>query len=166
MMTKIGCFLNSARQMIGPGQIIFQHDGAPAHNGRGNAAFWDELEDDFIVETQPPQSPDLNKNDLCVFASLQARADILKGAHQSKDALMDAVMTAYNEYDMDCLERVDALLFTIYRLVLDNGGSNQFEIPHTGIRNRQKNGENVTDYSIPEGLVQKARDELARLRAL
>eukprot|EP00600_Ochromonadales_sp_CCMP1393_P003869 CAMPEP_0174994192 /NCGR_PEP_ID=MMETSP0004_2-20121128/23492_1 /TAXON_ID=420556 /ORGANISM="Ochromonas sp., Strain CCMP1393" /LENGTH=63 /DNA_ID=CAMNT_0016248387 /DNA_START=118 /DNA_END=306 /DNA_ORIENTATION=+ len=55
--------------------ITIQHDGAKPHTDKGNpellmqAGIQDGWKIQFLV--QPPQSPDLNKLDLSLFASLQ-----------------------------------------------------------------------------------------------
>ena len=45
--------------------------------------------------------------------------------------------------------RVHALQFEVYREILRNDGGNQFKMPHSGIRTRQKNGEEICDLSVP-----------------
>jgi hypothetical protein len=56
-------------------EIRIRHDGAPGHTGHGNEQFLFQAGQadgwNIIYETQPSQSPDLNKNDLCFFNSLQ-----------------------------------------------------------------------------------------------
>ena len=40
---------------------------------------------------------------------------------------------AYREYDIDQLARVHALTYVVYREILQNMGSNQYDMPHTRI---------------------------------
>ena len=60
-------------------EIIVQHDGASPHASNGNESELNAkgLEEGWSIrfETQPAQSPDLNKNDLCLFSSLQSQAN-------------------------------------------------------------------------------------------
>lgn len=143
-------------------ETIIQHDGASGHEGKGNYELLHEAGQHNPIapikwETQSAQSPDVNKNDHCFFASLQAKADKLKLASKSKEVLMDAVTQAYAEYPAEALVRVDALQFEIYRCILKCDGSNQYDLPHSGIRKRQNEGSMVPDYTVPPGLVNKAR---------
>lgn len=148
-------------------KIIIQHDGAKAHSGFDNAAKLNEYAaaDGWNMEfvTQPAQSPDLNKNDLAFFYSLQQKAKQLKGDSKSTRDLMNAVLKAYQEYDADQLLRIEALQLEIYRCILRNSGGNDFPMPHSGIRKRQKNGLEVVDRRIHTDLVESARLEILRL---
>lgn len=58
--------------------VVIQHDGATLQNGKGNFKKLNEFGKldgwNIEFETQPPQSPDLNKCDLCFFHSLQRAA--------------------------------------------------------------------------------------------
>lgn len=64
-------------------EVILQHNGAKPHTAaaENTRVFNNYIDADgwvFKWVVQPPQSPDLNKNDLCFFASLQRRAEQLK----------------------------------------------------------------------------------------
>jgi hypothetical protein len=148
---------------------VIQHDGAPGHEGKGNDVLLTEAGaamagQPIIFDTQPAQSPDFNKCDLSLFASLQAATDQLKMASQSKEVLMDSVTQAYNDYPTETLVRIHALQFEIYRSVMMNQGGNQFYTPHSGIRARQNRGAEVADYSVPAGLVEQARATVLALQ--
>jgi hypothetical protein len=92
--------------------IIVQQDGAKPHTGKNNV----ELLNEFgcrggwkiSFETQPPQSPDLNKLDLCFFHSLQTQAEALKDAENSleDDMIVDRVTQVYTDYSTEQLSRV------------------------------------------------------------
>ena len=151
------------------GETIVQHDGAAGHEGKGTLDFLSAAGEEvpgapIRYDKQSAQSPDCNKNDLCFFNSLQAAADKVKMSSKSKEVLMDSVVQAYEQYPVESLVRVDALQFKIYRCILRNDGGNQYTLPHSGIRTRQNKGEDVPDYSIPEGLVQKARATVLELQ--
>ena len=57
-------------------------------------------QDGWVIEvhTQPAQFPDMNKNDLCFFCSLQQNANVLKGTSKKVEDLIAAVKQAY--YDI------------------------------------------------------------------
>ena len=55
------------------------------------------------------------------------------------------------------LERVHACLFTVYRQILENNGSNQYDMPHEGTRKRQRDGSNVRDLTVTRELVRAGR---------
>jgi len=141
--------------------IIIQQDGAKPHNGRGNlqALAQAGLRDGWkiIFETQPAQSPDLNKNDLCFFYSLQQQSDVLRANSESLTDMLESVQTAYVNYSTDQLQRVDAIQYEVYRKILEAGGSNQFDMPHSGIRKRQNEGAPVTDRHCRRKLVEDAK---------
>lgn len=126
-------------------RLTIQHDGAPAHNGKGNQAFWPVMlkekypTRDIIIITQPAQSPDLNINDLGFFNSLQSLAD--KTDADSLSDLLDAVEECYWEYDPETLERVWQAQFNTYNCILKARGGNNFKQPHTGVSKRQRRGQ-------------------------
>ena len=82
MMTKVGGVISSIKQKMSHLKnvnIIIQQDGAKPHTGCNNVdllnAFGKRGGWNITFQTQPPQSPDLNKLDLCFFHSLQSQAD-------------------------------------------------------------------------------------------
>jgi hypothetical protein len=151
-------------------EIIIQQDGAKPHVKK---SIQDELDMackeggwHISIVTQPPQSPDMNKNDLAFFYSLQCQVNKLKGKSKDTKILYSCVKKAFEEYDKDTLERLEGIQMEIYRCILDDDGGNDYQIPHSGIRVRQKNGQDVPDYSVPTELYQKAQAAVLRLRAL
>lgn len=141
--------------------IIIQQDGAKPHTGSNNVMRMNNFANgrgwNISVITQPAQSPDLNKLDLCFFHSLQKQSEHFKAGAETLEELFTSVKTAYLNYSMEQLERVDALLFVAYREILENLGGNQYDVPHTGIRKRQKNGEVVADLTVSVQVVRSAR---------
>lgn len=148
--------------------ITVQQDGAKPHTGLGSPQKLEEAanaEEGWIIKfkTQPAQSPDLNKNDLCFFASLQKDAANLKYGRELRD-IFRAVKDAYTNYEVDKLVRVEGILMQAMREILKDGGGNQYVMPHTGIRNRQSEDPNTAvDYTIPEDVIKHAKDELELL---
>ena len=142
-------------------KVIIQHDGAKPHNGKGNLEKLTEYGQldgwNIHIETQPPQSPDLNKCDLCFFHSLQREANHLKANGKTREKLLKAVVKAYDDYDSIKLERVEGLQHEIYRKILIDEGGNQFDMPHSGVRQRQKNNEDPCDRIVPEDVYNNAQ---------
>ena len=103
-------------------RVVFQHDGAKAHNGKGNLAALNIAgkEDGWDIEvvTQPAQSPDLNKLDLCLFHGLQRSTNKIKANNPGKENMINAVLQAYEEYDVATIERVEGLQHEVYRCIL------------------------------------------------
>jgi hypothetical protein len=132
--------------------IIIQQDGAKPHTGHHNVALIDEAGhlDGWKISmvTQPPQSPDLNKLDLCFFWSLQKRADKLKWNAKTVDALVAAVQQAFTDYDAETLERCHGCLIADYMEVLKCKGGNDFRTPHSGVRKRQTDRKDVAALEI------------------
>lgn len=124
--------------------LVYQHDGATPHTGKGNDAYWPEMlarkypDRSIKVVTQPAQSPDLNTLDLGFFNSLAHLADDTDP--ESLSELLDAVEQCYWEYDVDTLERVWQAQFNVYNCILEHRGDNDFKLPHTGVSKRQRAG--------------------------
>ena len=92
------------------------------------------------------------------FYSLQQAATKRKGASKSLEDLVSAVTRAYREYDVDQLARVHALTYVVYREIQENLGSNQYDMPHTGIRVRQTSN----DRTVGNDVVRAAREFVSR----
>ena len=146
-------------------KIVIQHDGAKPHVGCGNLVALNAAGAPYGISfvTQPPNSPDLNWCDLAFFYSLQCDTNELKGITCDLGKLRDCVLQAFDEYSSDRLERVDALQYEIYRQIIEDDGGNDFPMPHSGIRNRQRNGEVVADRSVPTELYQRMCDTISEL---
>jgi hypothetical protein len=132
-------------------KIIVQHDGAKPHTAAttvaalqraGHTDGWDI---DFV--TQPAQSPDLNKCDLCFFYSLQTRSAELRTDCRKLEDMVQAVKKAYQDYSQEQLLRVHALQFLVFRIILGIQGGNQYSMPHTRLGSRQAAGEDIIDLS-------------------
>jgi len=121
-------------------KIIIQQDGASPHVGRGNLDFFYEEGHkngwDINVVTQPPQSPDLNVNDLGFFRSLKCRVEHLKNGANSIEELFQAIIDAWDEYDAVTLDNIWGHQYDCYREIIRCLGDNVYEALHTGVRNR------------------------------
>ena len=82
-------------------EVVVRRDGAPGHNGKRNLEPLKEAGLKYgrhiVMSTQPPQSPDCNKNDLSFFNSLQHRADELKEGGKTLKGLINRVTRAYSQ---------------------------------------------------------------------
>ena len=169
-MTKEGGVLDILHRKCGDwmDEMIIQQDNATPHWGKGVDAAIRAAGEllNILFKDQSSQSPDSNKLDLCLFNSLQKESDHIRANGKTIPLLIESVKTAWIDYDSNLLVRAEALSLEICRQVLDHGGCNQYKLPHSGINKRQRNGENVCDYTISATLVNKARNELDRLRLL
>jgi hypothetical protein len=68
------------------------------------------------------------------------------------------ITKAYRDYDVNQLTRVHALIYVVYRCILENDGHNQYDMPHTGIRNRQNNGTTVEDRTVDGEVLRRAKE--------
>jgi hypothetical protein len=71
--------------------------------------------------------------------------------------MINRITKAFRDYDIDQLARVHALIYVVYRCILENDGHNQYDMPHTGIKVRQQNGKTVEDRTVDGELVRRAR---------
>ena len=76
--------------------------------------------------------------------------------------MVSAVTRAYRECDVDQLARVHALTYVVYREILENLGSHQYDKPHTGIRVRQTSGQSLDDRTVSTEVVRAAREFIRR----
>ena len=148
-------------------RVVVQHDNAKPHTGKGNREKLRSVgeQQNITFEEQPPQSPDFNFNDLAFFYSLQCDTNELKGENCDLFKLKESVLQAYRDYPQDKLERIEAIQHEIYRQVIEHDGGNDFPMPHSGIRNRQRNEGEVVDRSVPTELYQRMIATIQKLRA-
>jgi hypothetical protein len=169
MWTREGGGLDQIRALNLPEgtKVVVQHDGAKPHTGKGTEDKLNEAGKAYNVTfvRQPAQSPDFNLNDLAFFYSLQCDTNELKGAECDLFKLKECVHEAFENYPMDKLERIHALLYEIYRLVIQHDGGNDFPMPHSHIRERQGKGEDAADPYVSVELNQYLEETLLRLEA-
>ena len=151
-------------------EIVLQMDNATAHVAKGvipaieAAAVERGLR--LRIKCQPPQSPELNINDLEFLASLQSQAIELKARCRNTDELVENVQLAFKNYTAEKLERGWAMQYVAYREVLKQNGNNDYRtpFPHTGIRKRQQKDRATTeDRKVDRELVERAREAYARM---
>ena len=102
--------------------LFYQHDGASPHTARANCNGAKKFKIEVI--TQPPQSPDLNVNDLAFFSSLQSDCELV--AKETAIELKEAVEIASRNTQPTEWQKSG-----IVSLRLSRGSWNQRETTHT-----------------------------------
>jgi len=124
--------------------IRMQQDGPNSHIDPEDEEFNDSLKEmnlhnKVVLYTQPPNSPDLNINDLGFFAALNAwyrrfsprnESDIIKFVEQS-----------YAEYPKERINKIWLTLMTCMNRIIDLHGDNHYKIPHIGKDKLQRLGQ-------------------------
>ena len=134
--------LHDKGKSIGVEHWFVQQDGAKPHIQKINIpcivakGHSDGLNVDVI--TQPAQSPDIIVLDLCFLHSLQRAALHIKYSTTSVEEFVAQVEQAFRDYLIEKLVRCCALQLVAYRQILMDMGGNQYHMPHTGIRSKQK----------------------------
>ena len=80
----------------------------------------------FTIEVvvQPPQSPDLNVNDLAFFSSLQTDTELV--AKENVFDMSAAVVKGWEEYPSERMESVWRLLYTSHKGIVEDDGGNAY----------------------------------------
>jgi len=155
--------------------IVFNLDSATPHTGDNNIARLNAIGAALPIpiqfRLQPPQSPEFNLLDLSIWYSLAKKAEYIVGNHRNIDDIIANVTAAYNDYSNDTLLRMYALYYVVMREVLKAHGSNNFKIPHTGIRARQLNAllpteDRMVEPDVYANAVASLADMRARAQAL
>ncbi|XP_074317958.1 uncharacterized protein LOC141654740 [Silene latifolia] len=113
--------------------IYIQQDNARPHIKNNDPEFMAVANSEgFNIQLifQPPNSPDLNVNDLGYFRALQSLHS--KEAAKSVDELVNSVMQAYVDYDHYKLNKVFLTLQSVMVAIMKAKGHNDFAIPHMG----------------------------------
>ena len=140
--------------------LILRLDNAKAHMGHHN---FDRLEKAFnkngwklsIARDRPGQSPDMHPLDLAFNWSLQKRSDrMMRDAHDL-DELIDAVKRAWEEYDFETQDRAYGCLRAVYEEILKAGGTNDYRVPHSGVRRLQNDRRDVVDVAVSARLIDR-----------
>ncbi|CAM9652655.1 unnamed protein product, partial [Discosporangium mesarthrocarpum] len=119
--------------------IWVQQDGAKPHSRNG---VMEDIEaaagGNIILETQSPNSPDLNILYLGFFRSIQRLKDDF-GVTNVRE-LVEATIEAFDDYPRQTLKRCCHCLFDVYGEVLGCKGDHNFTTPHPGINEVQRAG--------------------------
>ena len=114
-------------------RLLLQMDNAPPHQKVHEAPLVttaiSQLELNLEVQFQPPNSPDLNVLDLAVFNSMQA-AQYKTACRHELVTLLPSVVDCYWNFSPLTLVFAFETLKQVAELVVQNGGGNEFKIPH------------------------------------
>ena len=128
--------------------LLIQQDGAPAHLKVVDDVCIDEiwvreltkygLQNRILLVTQPPNSPDLNVNDLGFFNSLQAQ--YWRTNPNNAMELIAMVEKTFKEYNPKKINRIFLSLMMNMNCILENNGSNKYKTPHMGKDKLEREG--------------------------
>ena len=115
--------------------IWIQQDGPNLHLPEGELESEDDLarlgvENKILLYTQPPNSPDVNINDLGFFRALDAAYQHEEKANEGE--IIHFVEKAYDDFDHNKINRIWLTLMTVLNGIISHGGGNNFKIPHLG----------------------------------
>ena len=120
-----------------PKRIRIQQDNATPHPKPGTSIPLDvKLQDmttrgwDVAFVCQPPNSPDLNTEDLAFFRGIQS-LQFQKNAY-TIDQLMVNVMEAFHEFPLETCKKVWTTAQMVMNEILLCGGDNTYKLPHAG----------------------------------
>jgi hypothetical protein len=115
----------------GSERVVIQQDGAKPHGITDDPEWLEAVEETqfpFVLETQPPNSPDLNILDIGFFRVIQS---LNAKNHKNTSALITAVDIAFNNYGedgQDGLANCFLTLMTTCNQIIDHQGGNHFPI--------------------------------------
>jgi hypothetical protein len=142
--------------------LCLQMDGAKPHVGNDNIQLLNErgAQGGFSIQCmlQPPNSPDLNKNDMSFNNSLACQASkIANVRNNSYEDIVYNVVRAFDDYPVDSIYHAYAETFAVYREILKHCGGNDFKMPHGEIRKNESHGLEIVDYYVEVSVVQDAK---------
>lgn len=132
-------------------QVTLIHDGAPAHKSKEFKEGWHLLlcqlwvegilpsPDKILIITQPPNSPDMNVNDLGLFNAIQSR--YWREAPRSSLDIIDCVRKAWRQFPAKRINHLFLTLQGVMNLCMEHYGSNDFALPHLSKARLQKAGD-------------------------
>jgi hypothetical protein len=125
-------------------QIKLIHDNATPHSKINMAEFnakCIELGVNVSINFQPPQSPDLNINDLSFFASIQSLYYKQTEVNiKNIETLIEAMDYTYGHYNCIKINRAFLTLFTNYNAILQSDGKNSYKIKHMSKESLERRG--------------------------
>ncbi|KAF0702086.1 hypothetical protein AaE_016137 [Aphanomyces astaci] len=129
-------------------RVVLQHNNATPHGAITDAILACVSTDGwtFVVQRQPPNSPDLNVLDLGYFASIQSLQNKVV-SHSIDDVIQS---TAFEAISSEKLENVFHTFQAVMRLV---NGSNHFPLPHLKKDAKRRAGTLSANLSCPASLL-------------
>jgi hypothetical protein len=113
-------------------QIQIQHDNASLHITGEDPAFKKEVSNlslNVTIMFQAANSPDVNLNDLGFFRAIQSATTM---PMEDKIQLITHVKQAYDNYPHDKINYCWLTLMSIFNCIIEDGGGNNYKIPHLG----------------------------------
>ena len=122
--------------------VKVQFDNATPHKGGTTMATLNaagaKLKPRIEVDLQPPNSPDTNTLDLCLFRSWASRNHRLQKFCRAGDkpALDDNVRKSWADYPADLIEKAFQNKSLVMQQIIKFKGGNRFNVPHTSAADR------------------------------
>ncbi|RHY42109.1 hypothetical protein DYB30_006817 [Aphanomyces astaci] len=134
-------------------RVVLQHDNATPHGAITDAILACVSTDGwtFVVQRQPPNSPDLNVLDLGYFASIQSLQN--KVVSHSIDDVIQSTLAFFEALSSEKLENVFHTFQAVMRLVLEHNGSNHFPLSHLKKDAKRRAGTLSANLSCPASLL-------------
>jgi len=136
--------------------IFIQQDNAKPHLLPNDEVFREVVEKtdlDIRLIQQPPNSPDMNVLDLCLFRSLQSITDTL--APENIRELIEGVQEEFHKYDVNKLSRSFLTLKYCMVEIMKSGGSITYEAPHKNKDRLQAEGRLPSNIYITTELLEQ-----------
>ena len=131
-------------------RVRIQQDGAKVHTSARFQERWECLLMDMVergllpdihkvyLDTQPSNSPDLNINDLGLFAALQAQYE--KSCPRNALELIEQVLRAHAEYPAKKINHLFLTLQACMNEIIVSQGNNDYVIPHLSKAKLEREG--------------------------
>ena len=134
--------------------IYIQQDNAKPHIKSDDSEFIKVATSDgfnIILTQQPPNSPDMNVNDLGWFRAIQSLQQ-QKGCRKVEE-LVNAVMTSFNELTPHTLNKVFLSLQGCMIEVMKIKGDNSYKVPHINKDQLEREGTLPMNLAVPMELI-------------
>ena len=123
--------------------ITVQQDGATPHKINNDARWLGFLQEQGLqnkikLVTQPPNSPDLNINDLGFFRALQTQYHML--CPRNAEQIIEMVLVSYEDYDRRKINRIWVTYQTVMNEIIQCDGDNTYKIPHMNKEKLEREG--------------------------
>ncbi|KAH6793329.1 hypothetical protein C2S52_003806 [Perilla frutescens var. hirtella] len=141
--------------------IYIQQDNAKPHIKDSDINFREASQSDSFVFTliqQPPNSPDLNVNDLSWFRSIQSLQTEMET--NNVDDLVNAVVTSFENLCPTKLNKIFLTLQSCMLEIMKIQGHNAYKIPHMGKDAHNRQASLPLNLEVPPELVRQSIDYL------
>ena len=128
-----GLVFPAIREKMGHCQkVVLQYDNAGPHKKKTLQANLLEAASsgypEIFLKPQPPQSPDVNLNDLGFYASLESHIGNFRSFKLQE--FQDQIQEAFDNYDSSKLQKLVETKANVIKAIYNAGGSNEFILPH------------------------------------